>query len=139
KKARVALMNQLRGLLAERGEVCGRGRKPLLDRVQGILDADLVSAELTPCLIERVRELREEWRQLDERIDADERAIQAHAEADTACQLVGDIEGIGPITASAVVALVGDGSDFCSGRQMAAWLGLTPREYSSGDTRRLGG
>lgn len=139
KKARVALVNQLRGLLAERGEVCGRGLRALRERVQRILDGEIVGEELTAYLIERLRELGEEWARLDERIAADERAIQAHARTHAPCQLVSDIEGMGPITASAVVAMIGDGSDFRSGRQMAAWLGLSPREHSSGQIRRLGG
>jgi transposase len=139
KKARVALVNQIRSLLAERGLVCGRGLKPLRGLIQSILDGETASDDLTGYIIEQLRELQAEWTELDEKIAAAERAISAHARDDAPCQLIADIEGVGPITASAIVAAVGDASQFRSARQMAAWLGLTPKEHSSGQTRRLGG
>lgn len=140
KKQRVALVNQLRGALAERGLICGRGVKPLRELVQRVLDEEAGRAEeITPILLEQIRALREEWAALDARIATAERAIQAHARTHAACRLIGEIEGIGPLSASAVIAQVGDGSQFHSARQMAAWLGLAPKEHSSGQQRRLGG
>jgi transposase len=139
KKARVALVNPIRGLLAERGLVCGRGLKPLRELIQRLLDGETASGDLSADMIEQLRELQAEWAEVDAKIEAAERPIAAHARSDAACQLIGEIEGVGPLTASALVAAVGDAGQFHSARQMAAWLGLTPKEHSSGQTRRLGG
>jgi transposase len=83
--------------------------------------------------------LWQEWQHVDEQVAAAERRIAAHFRSTAACQQIAKVEGIGPITASAVVALVGDAHHFRSGRQMAAWVGVTPKEHSSGETRRLSG
>lgn len=138
KKARVALMNQVRGFLAERGRVCGRGSAALRRLVQDVL-AGPAAGEVTAYLLEQLAALWEEWGQLDEQIAAAERMIGEHFRSTAACQQAAEVEGIGPITASAVVALVGDARSFRNGRQMAAWVGVTPKEHSSGETRRLGG
>lgn len=130
-KARTTLINQIRGLLSERGVVFGtgvaalrRGLAPWLAEAQGPL------AEL-------IGELREEWQALDARIARQEARLRATYRSSPGCQLIGAVEGIGELTATAMVASVGDGRAFSSGRQMAAWLGLTPREHSSGARRRL--
>lgn len=138
KKARVALMNQVRGVLAERGWVCGRSAAALRRLVQEVLTGP-ATGEVTPYFLEQLALLWEEWRQLDAQVAMAERAIAAHVRATPACQQVLEAAGIGLITASAVVATVGEAQSFRSGRQMAAWIGLTPKEHSSGETRRLGG
>lgn len=89
--------------------------------------------------MEQLAALRAEWRQLEAQIAEAERAIAAHFRATPACARVAHVEGIGPISASALVATVGGAQQFRSARQMAAWIGVTPKEHSSGDTRRLGG
>jgi transposase len=138
KKARVGLVNQLRGALAERGLVCGRGLKPLRELVHKAL-AESITDQITPYFLEHLQALWSEWQALDAQIEAAGRTIAEHARHDPACQSIQAVEGIGPITASALVASVGDPANFRSGRQMAAWLGVTPKERSSGDSRRLGG
>ena len=138
KKARVALMNQVRGFLAERGWVCGRGVAALRQLVQDIL-ARPAAGEVTDYFLKQLAVLWEEWRQLDGQMADAERAIAEHFRSTVACQHIAEVEGIGPITASAAVAMVGDARSFRNGRQMAAWIGVTPKEHSSGETRRLGG
>lgn len=83
--------------------------------------------------------LGEELRALDDSIAAFEARIAQTARKDDRIRRLLEVEGIGPITASALVAAVGNGTQFNSGRDMSAWLGLTPRQYSSGGKNRLGG
>ena len=80
----------------------------------------------------------EHWSQLRERLDACDARIEAHASKDARCVRLRAIIGIGPITADAAVATVGDAREFKQGRQMAAWLGLVPTQHSSGGHARLG-
>ena len=82
--------------------------------------------------------LGEELRALDDSITAFDAGIAQRAREDGRIRRLLDVEGIGPITASALVAAVGNGTQFNSGRDMSAWLGLTPRQYSSGGKNRLG-
>src|ERR1700676_2163383 len=77
--------------------------------------------------------------QIDERIRAFDRKIAAIFKASEVCQRIAKIRGIGPKTATAMVAAIGDGSDFKNGRRLAAWLGLVPRQHSSGDRRVMMG
>ena len=83
-------------------------------------------------------DLREHLRQLDERITAYDRELEAQASACEPAQRLMGIRGVGPLTALAIVATVGNAHDFQSGRQFAAWLGLTPHQHSSGGHNRLG-
>lgn len=137
KKARVALMNQVRGLLAERGQVCGQGVTKLRAQVAATL-AQGPCDEITASFLALLFELQAEWRALDEGMAAAEREIRRHARTTPACQQLQTMPGIGPITASAAVAMAGDGSAFRNGRQFAAWVGVTPKEHASGEKRRLG-
>ena len=77
-------------------------------------------------------------RQLDKRIAEYDQRIKQIARSDVHVKRIMQLEGIGPITATALVATVGDAKTFNSGRQFAAWLGLTPRQHSSGGKNRLG-
>jgi transposase len=81
----------------------------------------------------------EELCALDERITSLEAKLKQMFLFNLLCQRISAIEGIGPVTATAVVAAISDGSAFHNGRQFAAWLGLVPRQHSSGDRQRLGG
>lgn len=128
--------NQLRGLLAEFGIVLPRGLKRLKrewpamrqrcsDRVPGLAWAELDT------LYRRLRDLSDE-------IVAYDRKVEAHVGQDAGARRLCEISGIGPITASALVATIGNGRDFKNGRQLGAWLGLTPRQSSSGGRHALG-
>ena len=83
--------------------------------------------------------LFEQFKSLDEQAGIYEKDIEEHAHNDALCQELLKIEGIGPLSASAVVATVGDASKFKNGREVSAWLGLVPRQNSSGNKIKLGG
>jgi transposase len=130
---RTATINRIRGLLCEFGVVL-----PL--RSVNIRRQALEAAQPIPTIARQVIEdLCAHLRQLDERIQTYDRQLDQHAHQCEAAQRLMKIRGIGPLSALAMVATVGNARDFKSGRQFAAWLGLTPKQYSSGGHNRLGG
>ena len=129
----LAIGNRMRGLLAEFGVVVARS-----DAALRTLLADLGSQALPASLVELLGDLSQHWQQVRERIAACDARIAQHAKADARCTRVRAIIGVGPITADALVATVGSAQEFKNGRQMAAWLGLTPTQHSSGGRSRLG-
>jgi transposase len=135
-RARTALGNEIRGLLAEFGIVAPQGIGQLR-RALPILEEDKDNG-LTERFKMLLSELAEELRQIDERIDTHDKRIQANGREDDRVRRLLAIEGIGPITASALVAAVGDAAQFSCGRDLAAWVGLVPRQHSSGGKQRLG-
>ena len=97
------------------------------------------SAEALPALARRaINDLLDQLRVLDERIGGYDRVIEAQAKLSEAAQRLMQIRGIGPTTALAIVATVGDAREFKNGRQFAAWIGLVPGQYSTGGKTRLG-
>jgi transposase len=133
---RTALANRLRGLLTEYGVVVGAGLDRLRRALPEILE-DGVNA--IPGIAREVfADAAQQLRELDARIAAYDRRIAALARVSEAVQRLMKIEGVGPVTATAVVASVGDARVFSNGRQFAAWLGLTPRQHSTGGKQRLG-
>jgi transposase len=133
--ARTAQSNQIRGLLAEFGLVIPQGIKSLTQKVPEILeDAENGLPGVSRQLISR---LFEHFRELDRQMNELEAQIQAGHREDTKSRRLEAIPGIGPLTASALVASVGDASTFKNGRQFAAWLGLVPRQHSSGGKQQL--
>ena len=130
KKARTALVNQVRGLLAEYGIVLHKG----IGAVRKGLPEILEDAEngLTMRARELFAGLLEELRALDERFKHSEQQIQASNRGNEICQRLDEILGIGPITASATYAAAGDGKDFVNGRHFSAWIGLVPGQHSTG-------
>jgi len=132
---RTALINQVRGLLGEFGIVAGAG----IAQARRLLAEIGVGGRQLPVLArETIGELHDRLHSLDERILAYDRKITALARQSEAAQRLMAIEGVGPITATALVASVGNAQAFKSGRQFAAWLGLTPRQNSSGGKAKLG-
>lgn len=132
---RTTLVNQLRGLLSEYGVVLPQGISHIRGRVPGVLeDGD---NELSGFGRELFNDLYEEFVALNYRITGYERRIQRVFEQSEVCQRLAGVEGIGPITATALVAAVGDARAFRSGREMAAWLGLVPRQCSTGGKPRI--
>ena len=130
----LAISNRLRGLLAEFGCVV-----PQSDAALRQVLADLSAHDLPVQLIELLTVLNSHWQQVQERIAASDRRIEQHAKADERCRRARAIIGVGALTADALVAMVGNAQSFKNGRQMAAWLGLTPSQFSSGGKSRLGG
>jgi transposase len=130
----LAISNRLRGLLAEFGCVV-----PQSDAALRHVLADLSVYDLPAELMELLADLNHHWQQVQARIVASDNRIEQHAKADERCRRVRAIIGVGALTADALVAMVGNAQSFKNGRQMAAWLGLTPSQYSSGGKSRLGG
>ena len=132
---RTALVNQIRGVLLEYGIVIAQG----IQRLRRELPERLTLAETLPGLVrEVVEELRERLLELDRRItDYDHRMEQLAKQNEATCRLM-QVEGVGPITATAVVATIGHGQAFQHGRQFAAWLGLVPKQHSTGGKTVLG-
>jgi transposase len=129
----LAVSNRLRGLLAEFGVVVAQS-----DAALRTVLGDLDHHALPLSLVELLGELKAHWQQIRERIAACDARIQAHARLDERCVRAEAIIGVGPLTADAIVATVGSAQEFKSGRQLAAWLGLTPTQHSSGGRARLG-
>ena len=134
-KARTAQANQLRGLLAEFGVVIPRGLAALRLRLPVILAQ--VENDLPDMMRQLVARLAEHLKLLDQQVAELEKQIQLWHRQCEASQRLAAIPGIGPITATALVASIGDARAFTNGRQLAAWLGLVPRQHSSGGKQVL--
>jgi transposase len=133
---RTARINNLRGLLRELGFVIPLGANKVLPTIRALIaDADSAIAQaLRPLLSEACEEID----QLERRIRSAERQLEALAKGIPAVGYLSSIPGIGLLTATALVAFVGDVGRFPTARHFASYLGLTPKERSSGDQRRLG-
>jgi transposase len=131
---RTALINRLRGLLAEFGIVIAQSSDRLLKALPGLSTDPRVPAPVRALLLEA----REQFAALDARIGRCDAEIAAHARDNDAARRVRQVLGVGVLTASAFVATVPDPTLFRHGRQLGAWLGLTPRQASSGGKTRLG-
>jgi transposase len=134
---RTALISQMRGLLLDRGIAIAVSATRARRLIPKILATP--NDELTPMMREIVSSLYAFMLQIDDRIRAFDRKIAAIFKASAICQRIARIRGIGPKTATAMIAAIGDGSDFKNGRHLAAWLGLVPRQHSSGDRRLMMG
>lgn len=133
---RTAQLNQVRGLLSEFGLIMPKGRYPAQHHIPDILED---ASNGLPRLARRL--LHDVWQrivQINQQILAYDREIEALARHSETVQRLMTIPGIGAITATALVASIGNPQQFHSGRQLAAWLGLTPRQYSTGGKTRLG-
>ena len=133
--ARTAQVNQLRGLLAEFGLVMPKGIAKMRMRVPEILEDG--ANELPGLMRELLARCYEQFQGLDARVhELEARIVRWHRDNE-ASQRLAQVPGVGPLTASAYVATLGDGQAFKSGRQAAAWLGLVPRQQSSGGKQQL--
>ena len=129
---RTAMINRIRGLLAEFGVV-------LPQRVVEVRRGAAATLNQLPALAQRaLSDLLAHVRVLDERIGEYERELEQHARRDERAKRIQALSGIGPISASAIVSSVAEAHEFKNGRQFAAWLGLTPKQYSTGGKSRLG-
>jgi transposase len=133
---RTALINQVRALLLERGIVLPQRRRSLAAWV----DAPGAEGEpdpLSPRVRALVADMRAEWAELDRRIAAFDEEFAASARGDELARRLATVPGIGPINATALVAAVGDASAFGKARDLAAWLGLVPKQATTGGRPRL--
>ena len=136
-RARTALVNEIRGLLGEFGLVIAQRGAAAAHR---LLQQSLETPDngLPGKMRELLKELQDELLAHDERLTRFDRELQQQARSDERCQRLLKVEGIGPISATAIVAAVGDAKQFSSARQFAAWLGLVPSQHSSGGKSQLG-
>lgn len=134
-KARTARANQIRGLLAEHGIVLPQGITHIGKRLPSILED--AENDLPDPFRRLLHRLAEHLRELHRQVAELELEIKAWHRDTAASRKLSEIPGIGPITASALVASVGDAKSFKNGRQLAAWLGLVPRQHSSGGKQNL--
>jgi transposase len=132
---RTQLGNQIRGLLAEYGIVLPQHLGHLRQAWPQLNDER--ETRLSGVAKRLIADLYDDLNALDERIEGMDQQLEHVYRTNPLCQRISAIEGVGPITATAVVAAIGNASSFNSGRQLAAWLGLVPRQYSSGDKQRL--
>jgi transposase len=132
---RTSVINQIRGLLLERGITFRKGRRHAEASLSGILE----DAEngLSGPLRMLLAQLQCELRQLQSQIDEADALIAKAAGDHEACRRLMAIPGIGPVTATAVVASIGNGAEFRKGRSFAAWLGLVPEQRSTGGKQKL--
>jgi transposase len=135
-RQRTQLMNAIRAMLAEMGIVAAQGTKGLAQLVAMIEARD---SAIPAALFGSVEPLARQWRQLDLAVRALDRRIVELARGNEAARRLMAIPGVGPVTAHAIVAAIGDGRQFGSARDFAAWVGLTPKQASSGEKRRSGG
>ena len=133
---RTGVTNQIRGFLIERGITVRQGVAPLRKALPDILSSQ--TGPLSPRMVSLIVDLVQDWRRLDERIAAVSAEIEALAQQDDSCQRLMTVPGIGPIVSSAVVAAIGNGAGFQQGRDFGAWLGLVPKQESTGDRTILG-
>ena len=133
---RTGIINQIRAFLLERGIAVHQGVRCLRAELAKILATRTDS--LSPRMVRVIEELADDWRRLDERIEGLGGEIEAIANQDAGCKRLMSVPGVGPIISSAMVAAIGKGDVFCRGRDFAAWLGLVPKQISTGDRTILG-
>ncbi len=133
---RTALINQLRAILLERGRTAPQGRRKLEQHLVAMLDDD---DALSPRMRQLIDDMRAEWLELDRRIAAFDNEFAARARSDADARRLATIPGIGVLNATALVAAVGNAQTFARGRDLAAWLGLVPRQITTGGKPRLVG
>jgi transposase len=132
---RTAVINQIRGFLLEHG-ITVRAGPPALRRALPEILADQRGA-LSPGMAQLILDIDGDWRRLDERIGEVTATIEEAARQDESCRRLMAVPGIGPVVSSAMVAAIGDGAAFVKARDFGAWLGLVPKQLSTGDRTLL--
>jgi len=133
---RTGVVNQIRAFMLERGIAVRQGLRFLRADLPGILATR--SDVLSPRMARTIEDLAIDWRRLDERIEGQSTEIETLARQDAGCERLMSVPGIGPIISSATVAAIGTGDVFSKGRDFSAWLGLVPKQISTGDRTILG-
>jgi len=134
---RTALINQLRAVLLERGIAVAQGRYRLQRYLALALDGDGDPLPLNPRIRRLIDDMRAQWSELDRRIAAFDAEFVAAARSDADARRLSTIPGIGAINATALVAAVGNAQSFARARDLAAWLGLVPRQATTGGRPKL--
>lgn len=133
---RTAVINQIRGFLLERGLPVRQGVAALRLALPELLS--MPAGSLSPQVVRLIEDLAQDWRYLDARVTSITKEIDELADQDTHCRRLMSAPGVGPIISSAMVAAIGTGEAFTKGRDFAAWLGMVPKQISTGDRTILG-
>lgn len=133
---RTATINQIRAFLIEQGITIRKGHHALRNSLLAVLDER--RDEVSPRMRHIILDLHADWMRLDERVESVSTEIAEIGRSEAHCRNLKTIPGVGPIISTALVAAVGKGDAFDTGRDMAAWLGLVPRQYSTGGRTTLG-
>src|SRR3954468_9185430 len=133
---RTGVINQIRAFLLERGIAVRQGIRFLRAELPRLLATP--PDVLSPRMVRVIEGLASDWHRLDERIEVLSSEMEELAKRDAGCERLMSVPGIGPIISSAMVAAIGTGDSFSKGRDFAAWLGLVPRQISTGDRPILG-
>jgi len=133
---RTALINQLRAILLERGLIAPQGKRKLEQFLSVLMD-EPGGADLSPRMVQLVEDARAQWGELDRRIAAFDAELVCWAKENEDARRLTTIPGIGAIVASALVAAVGRAESFDHGGDLAAWLGLVPRQFTTGGKAKL--
>jgi transposase len=134
---RTAVINQLRAFLLERGLVFAKTPAKLKAAMADILEN--AESDLTPRMRNLIGGLWSEWKLVEQQIEGLNDELERISAADAGCTRIRKIPGIGPVVATAIVAAIGNGAAFSKGREFAAWLGIVPRQYSTGGKAKLFG
>ena len=134
---RTSVINQLRAFLLERGLVFAKSPAKLRERMPEVLEN--ADEDLTPRMRNLLVLLWNEWKELEQQIVDMNYEVEQIASSDPACTRLRQIPGIGPLVATAIVAAIGNGAAFRKGREFAAWMGLVPKQYSTGGKAKLAG
>jgi transposase len=132
---RTAVINQIRAFLFERGMVFAQKPANLKAAMAGILEN--AEADLTPQMRGLINMVWDEWKLVEDQIKKLDLELERISAADAGCTRIRQIPGIGPVVATAIVAAIGNGAAFRKGRDFAAWLGIVPRQYSTGGKAKL--
>ena len=134
---RTSVINQIRAFLLERGIVFAKSPIRLREAIPDVLEN--ANESLTPRMRNLVAMLWSEWKDLELQIVEMNDEVERIASSDDACRRLRQIPGIGPLVATAIVAWIGNGAAFHKGREFAAWMGLLPKQHSTGGKARLSG
>jgi len=128
-------MNRIRGFLLDRGIAIRKGPSYLVTQLQVIFTEG--DSSFSGRLLHLIRELKHEWDELERKIGEASAELSRIAKMDDGCHRLMEVPGFGPIVSTALVAAIGNGISFRKGRDLAAWLGLVPRQHSTGGKTRL--
>lgn len=136
-RRRTAIINQIRGFLLERGITFAKGPAKLRNNMANVLED--AEQNITPCMRMLLDRVWQEWKQLEVDITELSDEIERISNEDAACKRLRQIPGVGPLVSTATVAAIGNGAAFRKGRDFAAWLGLVPKQHSTGGKAKLYG
>lgn len=132
---RTAVINQIRAFLLERGLVFAQSPAKLKTAMGDVLEN--AKADLNPRMRNLINVLWSEWKLIEQQLEDLNDELERICAADAGCTRIRQIPGIGPVVATAIVAAIGNGAAFHKGREFAAWLGIVPRQYSTGGKANL--